>query len=106
MRKPGAAFTSTMPPPCASSGCNTLSHITSTPQISKPIICAAATAVAANSGCTSSVTSVAEPPVLKLALLRITTRCPLLGTESAFKFCSAKVPNAMSSMRILVSEVA
>ena len=42
----------------------------STPQMSRPIIRAADTARAAISGWTSSVTSVAEPPVLRLALLR------------------------------------
>ena len=44
MRRPGAALTSTMPPPCSSSGWSTLSHTTSTPQMSSPTICAAATA--------------------------------------------------------------
>ena len=106
IRKPGAAFTSTTPPPCFSSERCTLSHTTSTPQISKPIMIAAATALAAKSGCTSSVTSVAVPPVLKLALLRNTTRAPLFGTLSTVKFCAAKLASAISSIRILVNEVA
>ena len=46
-------------------------------------MCAAATARAATSGCTSSVTSVAVPPVDRLALLRRMTRWPTGGTESA-----------------------
>jgi hypothetical protein len=50
---------------------------TSTPQMCRPTICAAATARAATSGCTSSVTSVAVPPVDRLALLRRMTRWPL-----------------------------
>ena len=106
MRNPGAAFTSITPPPCSSSGFSMLSHITSTPQISSPIICAAAMARAATSGWTSSVTSVAEPPVLKLALLRKITLLPLAGTESAEYPCIANLASAISSRRILVNAVA
>ena len=106
MRKPGAAFTSTTPPLCSSMGCRTDSHTTSTPQISRPTIWAAAMARAATSGCTSSVTSVAVPPVERLALLRKMTRVPLAGTEFSSKPCSLRRFLAMSSRRILVSEVA
>src|SRR5450830_728239 len=106
MRRPGAAFTSTMPPCCSSSGRSTLSQTTSTPQMCMPTIWAAATARAATSGCTSSVTSVAVPPVLRLALLRRITRWPLGGTDSGFRSCRARRAMAMSSKRILVSEVA
>ena len=106
MRKPGAALTSTMPPFCSSIGFKTLSQTKSTPQISSPTICAAAIARAATSGCTSSVTSVAEPPVDRLALLRKLTRRPFGGTESAVKPWSARLAKAISSKRILVSEVA
>ncbi|MNL22773.1 hypothetical protein D3C87_1441330 [compost metagenome] len=67
---------------------------------------AADTARAAISGWTSSVTSVADPPVLRLALLRRKIRVPGAGTESASKPCFCNVASAMSSKRILVSEVA
>ncbi|KAL02702.1 ATP-grasp domain protein [Bordetella holmesii CDC-H635-BH] len=70
------------PPCCSSKGRWTVSATTSTPQISRPIMRAAVTARAANSGWTSSVTSVAEPPVLRLALLRNTTRAPAGGVDS------------------------
>ncbi|CFN64796.1 Uncharacterised protein [Bordetella pertussis] len=83
MRRPGAALTSTTPPCWSSSGRCTVSATTSTPQISRPIMRAAVTARAASSGWTSSVTSVAAPPVLRLALLRSTTRAPAAATESA-----------------------
>ena len=106
MRKPGAAFTSTTPPLCSSRGRNTDSHTTSTPQMSKPTIWAAAMARSATSGCTSSVTSVAVPPVERLALLRKITRAPLAGTELASKPCSLRRAMAMSSNRILVKDVA
>ena len=105
IRNPGAAFTSTIPPPWSSKGRKMLSATTSTPQICKPTICAAATARAATSGCTSSVTSVAEPPVDKFALLRRFTRWPLAGTVSGVTPWCARQVRAISSMRILVSEV-
>ena len=106
MRRPGAALTSTMPPPVSSSGRTTVSQTTSTPQISRPTMRAAVTARAATSGCTSSVTSVALPPVDRLALLRSTTRRPFSGTSSAVRPWICSRATAMSSMRILVSEVA
>ncbi len=83
MRRPGAAFASTMPPPCSASERLTFSQTKSTPQMSSPIIWAAVIAQAATSGCTSSVTSVAVPPVDRLALLRRTTRAPFGGVDSA-----------------------
>jgi hypothetical protein len=83
-----------------------LSHTTSTPQMCRPTICAAAMARAATSGCTSSVTSVAVPPVLRLALLRRMTRRPLAGIDSGVSSCTSRRATAMSSKRILVSEVA
>jgi hypothetical protein len=104
MRRPGAALTSTMPPLCSSSGCRTLSHTTSTPQMSRPTICAASTA-RGHFGCTSSVTSVAVPPVDRLALLRSTTRWPW-PAPSRRQALRARRASAMSSKRILVSEVA
>ena len=97
IRKPGAALTSTTPPLCSSRGCNTDSQTTSTPQISSPTIWAAAMARAATSRCTSSVTSVAVPPVDRLALLRKMTRVPLTGTEFSSKPCSLSRFLAMSS---------
>ena len=106
MRRPGAAFTSTMPPCCCSSGSSTDCATRSTPQTCRPTVCAAATAQAAMSGCTSSVTSVAVPPVLRLALLRRITRLPLTGTASGVRPCRPRRATAMSSKRILVSEVA
>ena len=106
IRKPGAALTSTTPPLCSSSGCKTDSQTTSTPQISKPTIWAAAMARAATSGCTSSVTSVAVPPVERLALLRKITRVPLEGMEFSSMPCSLSRFFAMSSRRIFVREVA
>ena len=55
----------------------------------RPTARAASTARAATSGWTRSVTSVAVPPVLRLPLRRISTRCPAAGTDSGVKPCSA-----------------
>ena len=57
-------------------------------------------------GWTSSVTSVAVPPVLRFALLRRRTRVPARGTESSSNPCFASVAMAMSSSGIRVREVA
>ena len=106
MRKPGAALISTMPARCSSIGFKMVSATRSTPAISKPTICAAVTMRAASSGCTSSVTSVALPPVLKLALFRSRTRLPFSGIAWASSPCVASVARAISSKRILVNAVA
>ena len=82
-----------------------LSQITSTPQMCRPMVCAASMARAATSGCTSSVTSVALPPVDRLALLRNTTRWPCAGTDPGASPSAAMRAMAMSSSRILVSAV-
>ena len=92
MRRPGAALTSTTPPCCSSSGRSTFSQTMSTPQMCRPTICAASTARAATSGCTVSVTSVAVPPVERLALLRSTTRWPSAGTLSGVRPCASRRP--------------
>ena len=105
MRKPGAALTSTMPPFCSSRGLRTDSQTTSTPQTSTPTICAATTTRAATSAWTSSVTSVAVPPVDKLALLRKITRRPFSGTELGSISWSFNRAMAMTSNLILVREV-
>ena len=94
IRRPGAAFTSITPPAWLSRGRRTLSQTTSTPHRSSPTAFAASTARAASSWWTSSVTSVAEPPVLRLALLRRITRIPMRGTESASSPCLASVAMA------------
>ena len=106
IRNPGAAFTSTTPPFCSSSGRMMFSTTTSTPQTCKPTMAAASIARAATSGWTSSVTSVALPPVERLALLRKTTRRPTSGMDSGDICCSARQATAISSKLILVSEVA
>ncbi len=90
IRKPGPALTSTITPPWLSSGGEMSLATTSTPAMSRPIMRAASTQRAATSGWTRSVTSVAVPPVLKLALRRISTRVPAGGTESGVKPCSVK----------------
>ncbi len=95
-----------MPPPWASSGSDTVRATTSTPQMCSPIIRAASTARAATSGWTSSVTSVAAPPVDRFALLRSTTRRPASGIDPASSPCDASRASAIASRRMRVSGVA
>ena len=73
IRRPGAALTSTITPPCSSSGALMSVATTSTPAMSRPITWAASTARAATCGWTRSVTSMAVPPVLRLPLRRMRT---------------------------------
>ena len=69
MRRPGAALTSTTPPCCSSSGYSTLGDDVHAADVQADHS-GGRHERAAISGWTSSVTSVAEPPVLRLALLR------------------------------------
>ena len=68
MRNPGAAFTSTMPPPTSASGCSTVGETTSTPQMSRPTIRAMRSTRWTLEGCTVSVTSREMPPVERFAV--------------------------------------
>ncbi len=81
IRRPGLALTSTTMPPWLSSGWLISTATTSTPATSRPIILAASIARAATSGWTRSVTSAAVPPVLKLALRRMSTCWPAGGNR-------------------------
>ena len=82
IRKPGAALTSTMMPPCSLNGREMSWATTSMPAMSRPTILAASTALAATAGCTRSVTSMAVPPVLRFALRRISTVAPAGGIDA------------------------
>ncbi len=65
---PGAAFTSIIAPPFFLIGDERVGATTSIPQMSNPIIRATRSNNRTLEGCTFSVTSVAVPPVLKLAV--------------------------------------
>ena len=66
IRKPGAALTSTIPPPVSRTGCPTSGQMRSMPAMSSPTTCAASSASSTLSGCASSVRSMLMPPVLML----------------------------------------
>jgi hypothetical protein len=75
MRKPGAALISQIAPPASLYDCAMSGVRKSTPPTSSPTACTARTAISRLSGCTTSVTSAAVPPVLRLAVRRsITSR--------------------------------
>nr|WP_235031541.1 hypothetical protein [Geminicoccus flavidas] len=80
MRKPGAAFTSTMPPPVSWTERLMSGAMKSMPATSKPTACAARRAIVAFSGWMSSVRSIAVPPVERLAVSRKVTTSPASGT--------------------------
>ena len=70
MRKPGAALTSQMAPPVVLYDSAMSVARKSTPATSRPIACAARTAISRLSGWTTSVTSMAVPPVERLPVER------------------------------------
>ncbi len=68
MRKPGAAFTSTIPPPTSAIGFSMVGEITSIPAMSRPTIRAIRSIRWTFEGWTRSVTSREIPPVERLAV--------------------------------------
>ena len=66
IRKPGAALTSTIPPPTSLTGWLMSGHRKSIPAMSRPTTLAASSAISAFSGWISSVRSMLIPPVLML----------------------------------------
>ena len=68
IRKPGAALTSSTAPPLSLIGVERSEAIISIPQILRPMIRAIRSHINTLVGCTKSVTSVAVPPVLRLAV--------------------------------------
>ncbi len=82
MRKPGAALTSTMPPPVSRTEREMSGDRKSIPATSRPITAAACSAMATLSGWISSVLSTAVPPVDRLAVAHRVTVSPGPGTLS------------------------
>ena len=80
--KPGAAFTSSTAPPFSEMGSRKSGAIISIPQISSPMIFEILSAMKMLAECTSSVTSVLVPPVLRLAVGFSNTNSPLGGMLS------------------------
>ena len=102
MRKPGAAFTSHTPPRERSSGTVMSVVTTSMPITSRSTRWLRRSAISRMLGWTSSVTSVAVPPVLRFAVvLRRTTR-PAMGTLSGVRpaFARRSTVASSTSMRV------
>ena len=70
IRKPGAAFTSQMPPPTSLYDWEMSGVRKSTPHTSRPTAAAARMAISRLSGWQSSVRSIAVPPVERLPVVR------------------------------------
>ena len=82
IRNPGAALTSQMAPPISLYDSVTSVERKSTPPTSSPMAFTARTAISTLSGWTTSVTSVAVPPVERLPVDRRKTRSPSAGIVS------------------------
>ena len=81
IRKPGAALISTMPPPFSFSGVVRSGAIISTPPMSSPISRIARSAMWTFAGWTSSVMSIAVPPVERFAVVFSVSISPFGSTD-------------------------
>ena len=82
IRKPGAAFTSQMPPPVSRTGWVMSGAMKSIPAMSRPTTRAASSAISMFSGWASMVRSMEMPPVDMLPVRVSLTWCPAGGTSS------------------------
>ena len=103
IRKPGAALTSTMPPPVSRTGTVMSGQMKSMPAMSRPTMRAAVSAISTLSGWASIVRSMLVPPVDMLPVSASFTRRPSGGTSSRPKPCALTSSIAASSSLIFVS---
>ncbi len=103
IRNPGAALTSTIPPPASLYERVMSGDRKSTPPTSSPTACTARTAISTLSGWTTSVMSVAVPPVERLPVERRNTSWPFSGTDSAVRPARASIDAACESSSSRVS---
>ena len=82
IRKPGAAFTSQMPPPVSRTGWVMSGAMKSIPAMSRPTTRAASSAISMFSGCASIVRSMEMPPVDMFPVRVSLTMVPSGGTSS------------------------
>ena len=85
IRKPGAALTSTIAPPISLYDSVISAVRKSTPPTSRPTAWIALTAISRLSGCTTSVRSMAVPPVDRFAVLRRSKLSPFGNTVFSSK---------------------
>ena len=85
IRKPGAALTSTMPPPVSRTGTSMSGQMKSMPAMSRPTTRAAVSAISTLSGWASSVRSMDVPPVDMLPVSASLTKAPSGGTSSGVR---------------------
>ena len=102
IRKPGAALTSTIAPPCSRTGTLMSGTMKSIPATSRPTTRAAVSAISTLSGCASRVRSMAVPPVDMLPVAASITRRPSAGTSSRPRPCARTSSSAAGVMRMRV----
>ena len=103
IRKPGAALTSTMPPPVSRTGTVMSGQMKSMPAMSRPTMRAAVSAISTLSGWASIVRSMLVPPVDMLPVSASLHAGPSGGTSSRPKPCAPTSSIAASSSLIFVS---
>ena len=102
IRNPGAALTSTMPPPVSRTGVAMSGQMKSMPAMSRPTTRAAVSAISTLSGWASIVRSIDVPPVDMLPVSASFTKAPAAGTLSGVRPWSARISSAFSSSLIRV----
>ena len=103
IRKPGAAFTSTIAPPVSRTGRVMSGVMKSMPATSSPTTRAASSAMSTLSSCASHVRSIALPPVDMLPVDASSTIALDSGTSSRSSPCDRTSASAASSTRMRVS---
>ena len=103
IRNPGAALTSTIPPPVSRTGVAMSGQMKSMPATSSPTICAAVSAISTLSGWASIVRSIDVPPVDMLPVSASLTRVPSGGTSSSPNPWARTSSSAAASILIRVS---
>ncbi len=103
IRKPGAALTSTIPPPVSRTGSLMSGQMKSIPAMSRPTTRAAVSAISTLSGWASMVRSIEVPPVERLPVRASLTRVPGGSTSSRPTRWAATIAAAASSTVIRVS---
>ena len=92
IRNPGAALTSTIPPPVSRTGVAMSGQMKSMPAMSSPTTRAAVSAISTLSGWASIVRSIEVPPVDMLPVSASLTKAPSAGTSSSVEALAARGP--------------
>ena len=102
IRNPGAALTSTIPPPVSRTGVSMSGQMKSMPAMSRPTTRAAVSAISTLSGWASIVRSIEVPPVDMLPVRASLTKRPSSGTSSSLRPWPSRTSSALASSLIRV----